>query len=387
MTFREPWSKKHKEVTSGTPFSLSNSFVEPLTNDELIRRSLERGDHEIVEDFHKHSLVYTPNGGSLDLRQEIAKFYGPQISADNVVVFAGGQVALQTAAFALLDSDSHSIVFTPGYQSVVQAPVHAGSAVTQIPLHPQNRWQIDSAAVAAAMQKNTRYMVINEPYNPAGTLMSRGLQQQLKDIAERHDLYFMSDEVYRLLEHDSKHRLPAMADLYSKGISACTLSKPWGGCGISIGWLAFQDKMIRQKLIDVQYFGTACPSRASEIQAIMTLRASEPILEERLHIIRRNLALLDDFFDVHSELFEWVRPQAGAIAFVKFKGSLSAVELGSKLARAGISIKPAYVFTGDTTSHENYFRIGFGEAAMPRALEALVDFVKQHRQYLLGRTT
>ncbi len=139
-------------------------------------------------------------------------------------------------------------------------------------------------------------MVINEPYNPAGTLMSRQLQQQLKDIAEKNGMYLLSDEAYRLLEHDAKDRLVPMADLYAKGLSACTLSKPWGGCGVTIGWLALQDLELRQKIIDVQYFGTACPSRASEIQAIMTLRASDIILEKRINIIRRNLALLDKFF-------------------------------------------------------------------------------------------
>ncbi len=380
MTYQEPWSKKHKKVTGGTPFSLSNSFAEPLSHEELVRLSLERGDDQIVADFHEHSLVYTPNGGSLDLREEIARFYGDAITAENIVVFAGGQAALQTAAIALLDNDSHSIVFTPGYQSVLQAPVHAGSHVTQVPLHPEENWQIDPLAVEAAIQSNTRYMVTNEPYNPAGTLMSRQLQQQLKDIAEKNDIYLLSDEAYRLLEHDAKDRLPAMADLYAKGLSACTLSKPWGGCGITIGWLALQDMELRQKLIDTQYFGTACPGRSSEIQAIMTLRASDIILQKRLNIIRRNLSLLDKFFEDYGDLFEWNRPNAGAIAFVKFKGPLSSDELGYELAKSGISIKPAYVFTGDYTSHQDYFRIGYGEELMPKALAALVNFVEEHKR-------
>jgi aspartate/methionine/tyrosine aminotransferase len=380
MTYQEPWSKKHKKVTGGTPFNLSNSFAEPLSHEELVRLSIERGDLEIVADFHKHSLVYTPNGGSLDLREEIAKFYGDDITAENIVVFAGGQAALQTAAIALLDTDSHSIVFTPGYQSVLQAPLHAGSQVTQVPLHPDRHWQIDPAAVEAAIQSNTRYMVINEPYNPAGTLMSRQLQQQLKDIAEKNAMYLLSDEAYRLLEHDVNDRLPPMADLYSKGLSACTLSKPWGGCGVTIGWLALQDLELKQKIIDVQYFGTACPSRASEIQAIMTLRASDIILERRMSIIRRNLALLDQFIEDYGDLFEWVRPNAGAIAFVKFKGPLKSDELGDKLAESGISIKPAYVFTGDYTNHQAYFRVGYGEEVMPGALTALKDFVENNKR-------
>jgi len=380
VTYQEPWSKKHKAVTGGAPFNLSNSFAEPLTHEELVRLSIERGDLEIVADFHKHSLVYTPNGGSLDLREEIAKFYGDDITADNILVFAGGQAALQTAALALLDSDSHSIVFSPGYQSVLVAPAHAGSQVTRIPLRPQDHWQIDPAAVEAAIRPNTRYMVINEPYNPAGTLMSRQLQRRLRDIAEKHGMYLLSDEAYRLLEHDAKDRLPPMADLYARGLSACTLSKPWGGCGVTIGWLALQDLDLKQKLVDVQYFGTACPSRASEIQAIMTLRASDIILEKRLNIIRRNLALLDQFIEDHGDLFEWVRPNAGAIAFVKFKGPLRSDELGEQLARSGISIKPAYVFTGDGTTHQQYFRIGYGEEIMPRALRALIEFVEKKKR-------
>ena len=195
MPFQEPWSKRHKAVTGGTPFSLSNSFVEPLTNPELIRLSLERGDDELVDAFHQHSLEYTPNGGSQDLREAIAQLYGDKINSENIVVFCGGQVALQTAAIALLDDNSHSIVFTPGYQSVLHAPLHAGSQVTEIPLFPEDNWQIDPKAVEAAIQTNTQYMVINQPYNPAGTLMTRELQQLLSDIAEKNGLVLLQDEV------------------------------------------------------------------------------------------------------------------------------------------------------------------------------------------------
>merc|ERR1712151_52489 len=100
-------------------------------------------------------------------------------------------------------------------------------------------------------------------------------------------------------------RLPAMADLYERGISAVTLSKPWGACGVSIGWLAFQDLSIKQRLVDVQYFGSACPSRASELQAIMVLRASDRILAKNLAIIRHNFALLEAFIAKYGDLFEW----------------------------------------------------------------------------------
>ena len=88
--------------------------------------------------------------------------------------------------------------------------------------------------------------------------------------------------------------------------------------------------------------------------------------------------MLDEFIDAHGDLFEWVRPKAGAIAFVRFKGPLSSEELGAQLALAGVSIKPAYVFTQDVQRYGDYFRIGFGEERMPAALEALAQFVEDH---------
>ena len=105
MPYSVPWSSRHKKVTGGLPYNLSNSFTEPLNNRELLDMSLARGDKDIVEEYYNHSLQYTPNGGSLDVREEIANLYGPEIGPENIVVFAGGQVALQTAALALLNEN------------------------------------------------------------------------------------------------------------------------------------------------------------------------------------------------------------------------------------------------------------------------------------------
>ena len=380
MAYNEPWSKRHKKVAGGLPFNLSTSFAEPLRHEELIELSLARGDHGIVEQYNNHSLDYTDNGGSLDLREEVAGFYGPEISAENIIIFAGGQVALQTAAVALLDRTSHTIVFGPGYQSVQYAPLHAGSDTTMIELRPEHGWQVDPGKVEAAIKDNTKYIVINEPYNPAGTLMSHKVQRELKEIAAINDIYILSDEAYRLLEHDEKDRLAPMADFYVKGLSTCAMSKPWGGCGITIGWIALQDLELKEKIIDTQYFGASSPSRASEIQAIMALRASDLILKKNIKIIKHNKALLDDFVEKYNDLFEWIRPNAAAIAYMKFKGPLTSEQLGAKLAGAGISIKPAYVFSDGCDYDTQYFRIGFGEKTMPKALEALSQFVENHKE-------
>ena len=67
-----------------------------MTHAELIELTLARGEKELVDQFNNHTLEYTPNGGSLDLRQAIAELYGSSITSDHVLVFTGAQVALQT---------------------------------------------------------------------------------------------------------------------------------------------------------------------------------------------------------------------------------------------------------------------------------------------------
>lgn len=379
MTFTLPWSKRHKKVTGGLPYSFSNSYAEPLTSGELIEMSKKNGDQAIVDEYLNHTLEYTANGGTADLREAIADLYGPEIGPDNILVFSGAQVAISTIAFALLDENSHSIVFTPGYQSVQEAPFFANSQVTKIQLRYENDWRIDLEEVEAAIQDNTKYIVVNQPTNPAGTLMTAEEQARLIEMADRHGIYILSDEVYRLLEHSPYVQIPAMADVYKSGISVVTLSKPWGACGVTIGWAALQDLELRDKLTDIQYFGTACPSRASELLAIMTLRNSNEILKKNIAIINKNMALLDQFFEDYSEYFEWVRPNAGAVSFVKFKGPWDTDKLGLELAKEGISIKPAYVFSDEVTEGVDFFRLGYGESKMGVALEKLKSFIERHK--------
>ena len=136
-----------------------------------------------------------------------------------------------------------------------------------------------------------------------------------------------------------------------------------------------------QRLIDAQYFGTACVSRASEIQARMVLSVSNIILKERREIILKNKALLKEFMEKYKDIFEWQEPNAGAITFVKFKGPHPADALGICLAEVGISIKPAYCFADEVTKElQQYFRVGFGEKKMPLALEALGKYVHAHQE-------
>ena len=378
----EPWSKRHKAVTrndrEGLQYNLSNSFAQPTSQAELERLATERGDDELIAAYRDHPLGYTPNGGSRDCRAAVADSIFSACQADDVLITAGGQVALQTVAFALLDKESHAVVFTPSYQSCQECPLHAGAAVTKVRLTRENDWDIDIAALEDACRFETKLILLNQPWNPAGTLISRETLDAIVDIARRHNAWILSDEIYRFLEHDAATRLPAIADLYEKGVSIGALSKPFGAGGVTLGWIACRDADARQRFKDAMYYGTACVARASELQGIMVLRARDALLERNLGIIRRNLAIVERFLGENRDLFSYVKPTAGCVLFVEFKGPLTSTQLGDALAADGISIKPSYCFTDDD-SVDQYFRIGFGEEKVPAAIEALARFVAAKR--------
>lgn len=173
------------------------SSSEPLTHKELIELARNNGDERLIELYNDHSLGYAENGGSVDLREELATLYGPEIGAENIVVFPGAQTGMTITTQALLHQGDHAIVVTPSYQSLEEGIKYAGSDFTRVVLSPDNNWQLDIAAVEAAVRGNTRYIVLNDPHNPSGALLEENVKRELVSLAEKNDILIFSDEVYR----------------------------------------------------------------------------------------------------------------------------------------------------------------------------------------------
>jgi len=354
------------------------SSSEPLTHKELIEIARENGDHDLIDLYDDHSLGYAENGGSLDLRAEIANLYGNNISAENIVVFPGAQTGMTLTTLSLLRQGDHAIVITPSYQSLEEGIKYAGADFTRVALSSDNDWQPNLAAVEAAIQYNTKYIIFNDPHNPSGSLMSEQSKNAIKALAEQHNIIIFSDEVYSLLEFNPSDRSSSMADMTEKGIALGTMAKPFGCGGMCIGWIACQDKLIIEKLQKSQHLFAVCHSRAGEIQAMMVLRSKQRIVERNINVIKDNLVLLNEFFCEYDDLFEWMVPQAGGTGFVKFKGPMSADELAAELLENEILVFPPYIFDCDDNLKQ-YFRIGFSRRTMPASLEAFKEFVDQRR--------
>ncbi len=342
---------------------LSASDCESLTLHEL----LALADPEALSLWERLSLGYTESQGHPLLRDEIARQYR-QIAPDGVLV-AAPEEAIFIAMNALLAPDDEVVVTWPAYQSLHAIAAARGCRVVHWPLTVRDgAWNLDVDQLAALITAKTRLIVINFPHNPTGYLPTRADLDAIVAIAAQHGPYLFSDEMYRLLEYDPAERLPAVCDLYERGVTLSGLSKAFGLPGLRIGWLATRDRELLARCAGLKDYTTICCSAPSEILGIMALRAAEGIAGRNLGIVRGNLTLADRFFAARSAHFDWLRPRAGSVAFPRTTDALPA----ARLCRELLDQRSAMLVSGEVFDYEgNHFRLGLGRRNFPAALATL----------------
>ena len=314
------------------------------------------------------TLGYTESTGHPLLRAEIASLY-EDLEPDDVLVFAGAEEAIFCLANVLLGPGDHAVVTWPGYQSLYEVARATGADVTFHELREEHGWAIDIDLLRSQVTPSTRLVVVNAPHNPTGMQPDRATFDALVALAEEVGAHLLVDEVYRFLEFDGVERLPAGADASPRGISLGVMSKSFAMAGLRIGWLATRDRDVLERCARFKDYTTICSSAPSEVLALIGLRARETVLARSRSIVADNLVALDTFFDAWSDRFTWVRPRAGSVGFPRLTvPGVSIDDWAAGLVEAeGVLLLPGSQFDYGG----NHFRLGFGRADLPIALERL----------------
>lgn len=344
---------------------LSSSDCESMSMGELL--ALEPGASERLDNLW---LGYTESAGSPALREVIAGMYTSQ-SAPDILVHSGAEEAIFLFMHAVLGPEDHVVVHWPCYQSLLELPRALGCSVDLWEAREDHNWALDLDTLQTLLRPNTKAIIVNLPHNPTGYLMAREAFQELCRLAEDRGILLFCDEVYRESEYDSAQRLPAACDLCHTGISLGVTSKTYGLPGLRIGWLATKQHDVLAAVAQLKDYTTICNSAPSEFLAEIALRHRQYLAERSVGLIQSNLELLDDFFARHSERFVWQRPQAGPIAFPRLRSENADDFCQWAVDKASVLLLPGslYDYPGGA------FRIGFGRANLPQALQALETIV------------
>ena len=349
-------------------YLLSNSDAESRTIQELL--DLEPGAHERLL---QHWCGYTESSGAPWLREAIAAIY-KQVKSDDVLVLAAAEEGIFVLYHALVGPGDHVIVETPCYESSLEVARSTGAQVTEWRRVYENGWLHDVAALEKLIQPNTKVIYINTPHNPTGLLMPANVFKQVLDLAASRNIIVFSDEVYRELEHDPAMRLPAACEVYEHAVSLGSMSKSYGLPGLRLGWFASRDAKILKRCLEFRYYTTICNSAPSEFLTALALRHRDVLVQRNLQIVLRNLPLLDAFLRQRSHLFEWVKPNASPIGFVRLKPQRDVLAFCEEVVReSGVLLLPGTVY-----DQPRHIRFGYGRKNMPEALAQFAAYLDAH---------
>lgn len=356
------------------PYLLCASDCESLTIEELLQ--LAEASWKTLAEVH---LGYTESQGAPALREQIAALYA-NLDADDIIELGAPEEGIFLTMHALLEPGDEVVVLTPCYDSLVNVAEYLGCkvvrwAVSQAgeELEGEGGWKLELDTLARLVTSRTRLVVVNFPHNPTGHLPSHGEWRSIVDIARRAGAWLFSDEMYRGLEHKAGSRLVSGCDLYERAVTLAGLSKAYGLPGLRTGWLALQDRPLRDRLLKWKDYTTICASAPSEALARIALQAGNLLVDRSRRIILDNLTMAEPFFSRWQTVFRWNRPMAGSVALVGLLEE-SAQEFCKKLlAGQGVLLLPGQGLGSD----DRHVRFGFGRSGFGEALEQLERYLTQ----------
>ncbi len=248
-------------------------FVTPWRIREAAIYSIERGYTQ-----------YTSNWGLLELRQEVARLldrrYGVEYRPEGeVLITVGVSEGLDLALRAILNPGDEVLIPEPCYVSYRPCTLFAGGVPVPIGSTAENGFRVSVDALEAAITPRTRAVLINFPNNPTGATLRRSDLQRVAELAERHDLIVLSDEIYSELTYDSKHvsfaSLPGMQD---RTILFNGFSKAFAMTGWRIAYAAGPSDLIGAMTKIHQYTMLAAPIM-SQKAALEACRSGEGDME------------------------------------------------------------------------------------------------------------
>jgi len=337
-------------------FNLSESGVDPLRVDDLL------GGAQDVAWLRALSLKYPASTGTDVLRERIALFYHGS-RRDNVMVTNGGSEANFTTFWGLLDKGDRAAVMIPNYLQTWGLARAYGAGADPVRLLERRgdgvekpRWALDLEGLKRAVTKKTRIILVTNPNNPTGAVLTEDEMEAIIRAADRVGAWIVSDEVYRGAEVTGG-TCPTFWDRYDKVIVTAGLSKAFGMPGLRIGWIVAPPKTLAH-LCRYHDYTTLTPTLLSErlAQVAMEPGRREGILARTRTIIRRNLPRLEDWIRTHDDIFTYIPPLAGAIATIRYNLPIASVALFDRLRlERSVLITP-----GGHFGIGKYIRIGYG---------------------------
>lgn len=287
----------------------------------------------------------------------------------NILICNGAKQALHGALQAICGPGDEVIILRPYWVTFPESVRLAGAK----PVFVETRaHQLDVDAVAAAVTRRTRAVIINSPNNPSGAVYPAAALRALARLAAKRDFYIISDEAYEDQVYDgAKHvSVAALAGL-KRVITLQTFSKSWSMTGFRVGYMV-ADQAVVSAAARLQGHVTGNVCTFAQRGAIAALALGKRALEARRRVFekRRDLA-----YALAAPLFNCLKPRGAFYLFVDARPRLRFGETSAKLAARLLDRARVAVVPGSACGMEGFLRLSFTqpEPVLRTAFARLTD--------------
>ncbi|MEA2674982.1 MAG: aspartate aminotransferase [Chloroflexota bacterium] len=300
---------------------------------------------------------YPPYAGLPDLRAAIAADttarHGFAVEPSNVFVTVGGKGVMVYAILALVNRGDEVIVPDPGYPIYDSITSFVGGVSVPIPIRMENDFRLDVDELASLITPRTKLIVLNSPANPTGGVLTRGDIERIAELAQRHDLVVLSDEIYsRILYDGAEHVSIASLDgMAERTILLDGFSKTYAMTGWRLGYAIVPDWLVKAygQLIINTISGVTAFAQAGAIEA---LRGPQDDVDAMVREFNARRDLVVDGLNAIPGI-RCHRPTGAFYVFPDISGTgLTGAELAERLLQeAGVCVLAGTAFGGVGVNH------------------------------------
>ncbi|MGD8237211.1 MAG: pyridoxal phosphate-dependent aminotransferase [Armatimonadota bacterium] len=229
---------------------------------------------------------YTDKPGTMELREAIAEKlqrengleYRP---ADEICVTQGGMGSVFTALATLVAPGEEVLISDPAWPEFLGIIATTGARAVPVPVREADGFNLTAAAIEDRLTPRSKLILLNSPHNPTGGVMTRDSLAAIAELAETHDLYVLSDELYEKLIYDDAEHLSfaALPGMWERTVTTNALSKVYAMTGWRIGYSA-APRRIMEQIHKVHYYTATCCNAMAQEAALAAITGPQDCVEE-----------------------------------------------------------------------------------------------------------
>jgi aminotransferase len=325
---------------------------------------------------------YTSNSGTVELRQAVSVqmkhlydvSYDPE---EEILITVGASEALHLALSAILDPGDEVIVPEPCFVAYTPEVIFADGVPVTVPTFVRNNFQVTGEEIEKAVTPRTKAILIGYPNNPTGAVMSRENLERVGEVARKHDLLIISDELYsRLVYHREHVCVPTLPGLRERTILVNGFSKGYAMTGWRLGYVAAQKDLMAAMRKIHQYTIMSAPTVAQAAGLEAVLHGEHYVQEMRMEYDRRRELLVQGLNSLGLDCFE---PQGAFYAFPSVaKTGMDDEQFSEALLREEqVAVVPGSAFG---PSGKGFVRLCYATAyeKIEQALDHMKRFMRRH---------